>query len=318
MLIAIDPSVTAALISAGVSLVVTLATKLWLDRRDHRSDLETEYRHEQRKHLQQLIGRYHGGLLEHAVSWNYRMLNLFANVGEGWLERNGVYRDRSHYYFHSIAYRFLALLGLAQLFEAQQIYIDARYVEKRELEFVKFCKAFHWVMSDAALFKGLDYDQNLGSAHFTSDRLRAICEAFLVDGKVPTFRQFEARILQSDVEQPELEKAFRFFDGLSPQTQALRWDRLVCLHLLTTAFVTTFGYDWQRPGTRHHAQALAQVQQREVLVNFIDWLPRLGLDQQECIQQIKQLFEADTPVEPLVPAPERLDVAAIPTDRTKS
>src|SRR5262249_35108870 len=133
-LMTINASVSAALIAAVVSGLVTLATKLWLDRRAHQSDLEADYRHEQRKSLQALIGRYHGGLLEHAVSWNYRTLNLFANVERGWLQRGGEYCDRSHYYFHSSVYRLLALLGLAQLFEDQQIYIDARYVETRELE----------------------------------------------------------------------------------------------------------------------------------------------------------------------------------------
>ena len=162
MVIALDPGVAAAIIAAVVSLAVTLATKLWLDRRAHRSDLEIEYRHEQRKGLQQLIGQYHGGLLEHAVSWNYRMLNLFANVGEGWLVRGGIYRDGPHYYFHSAVYRVLALLGLAQLFENEQIYIDARYVDSRELDFVKFCKSFHWVMSDVALFEGTKMTRTSG------------------------------------------------------------------------------------------------------------------------------------------------------------
>jgi hypothetical protein len=283
MFIAVEPSVTAALIAAVVSIGGTIGTKLWLDRRAHRKDLETQYRHDQRKHLQQLIARYHGGFVEHAISWNYRMLNLFRNVGEPWLKLEGIYRDRSHYYFHSTVYRFLALLSLAQQFETEQVFIDARFVDSRELEFVKFAKAFHWVMSDVALFDGLDYDQDIGHAHFKSDRLRSICEAFLEDDRMPTFRQFEARVLTHGVREPELDPVFRFFDGLSPDEEPLRWDRLLCLNLLTTAFVTTHGYDWQRPAPPFVRRIIDQIQEPQIIENFTDWLPRLGLDQQECL-----------------------------------
>ena len=303
--LAVDSGVASALIAGGVSVGVTLATRLWLDRRAHRADLETDYRHEQQKRLQELIAQYHGGLLEHAVSWNYRVFNLFANVAQGWLCLDGNYRDTPRYYFHSSVYRFLSLLGLAQLFESEQIYIDARYVETQELEFVKFCKAFHWVMSDVALFKGVDYDVDEGPAHFTSDRLRSMCEAFSTDGNIPTFRQFEQRVLDENRGEPELEDVFRFFDGLSPGAEALRWDRLVCLHLLATAFVTTFGYDWQQSDARHFAQALSQVRHRQILDNFFDWLPRLGLEKQSCLLQIKEQAGIDSS-QPA--SPERLDV----------
>src|SRR3954467_12053366 len=120
------------------------------------------------------------------------MLNLFENAPRNWLRVEGSYSS-PHYYFDSSVYRFLALLGLAQKFESEEIFIDARYVQKRELEFVKFAKAFHWVMSDTALFAGLEYG-NLPVDHFYSDRLRAVCEAFLHDGRVPSFREFEASL----------------------------------------------------------------------------------------------------------------------------
>ena len=89
MIAAINPTVAAAFVAAGVSIATTLGAKLWLDRRAHEADLEADYRHVQRKALLELIGRYHGGLVEHATSWNYRMLNLFANADEGWLRVDG-------------------------------------------------------------------------------------------------------------------------------------------------------------------------------------------------------------------------------------
>jgi hypothetical protein len=318
MVLAVDPTVTAALVAAAVTLVGLLLGGLWLDRRAHREDLAAQYRHNQRRDLQTLLGRYHGGLLDYATSWNYRVLNFFENVGEDWLKREGVYRDESHYYFHSSVYRFLALLGLAQRFESEQIFIDARFVDDRELEFVKFVKAFHWVMSDVALFKGLDYDKDTGSDHFTSDRLRAICEAFAElpvaeaqeggggeprppAARIPSFRQFGQRVLRDESE-PELQDVFEFFDGLSPdEADRYRWDRLMCLYLLTTAFVTTFGYEFQRPPQPFLENALAHIRHPQVTAAFVDWLPRLGLDQQDCLLTVWRLAAASGHARPAPP-----------------
>jgi hypothetical protein len=297
MVVAVDPNVTSALIGAAGAVLVLLLGTLWLDRRAHREDLEAQYKHDQRKDLKNLIGRYHGGLLEYATSWNYRVLNFSRNIRKQWLARDGVYRDKPHYYFHSSVYRLLTVLSLAQQFESEQIFIDSRYVDQKELEFVKFAKAFHWVMSDVALFNGLPYDEDRGGDHFTSDRLRSICEAFReFTGEtgdhvgVPTFRQFETGVLHHGG--PELQDVFEFFDGLSPDEPRYRWDRLMCLNLLTTAFVTTFGYGWQKPRRAVLEDALRQIQNPQVIAAFIDWLARLGLERQDCLVTIWQLAAA--------------------------
>ena len=189
----ITAPVAAALIAAVVSVATTLLTKLWLDRHAHREQLQVDYEYEQRKALLGLIGRYHGRLLDRATSWHYRMANIYANVGRGWLDVSGQY-SRPAYYFRSTLYRFFALEAHAQLFENEQIFIDARVVEPSDLDFVKFVKALHWVMTDVALFEGLAYEAFDGQDHITSDRLRTLCEAFLDDGQVPSFRAFETRV----------------------------------------------------------------------------------------------------------------------------
>lgn len=313
MLAGLDPNITAALVAAGVSIATTVGTKLWLDRRAHQEDLEADYRHEQRKALRELIGRYHGGLLDYATSWNNRMRNLYANVEERWHHVDGDYA-RPSTYFQSTVHRFLAFLSLAQKFEGEQVFIDARFVEPRELEFVKFIKAFHWVMSDAALYDGLPYDRGVFRDHFGTDRLHTICETFLHDDKIPTFRQYQIRVRDKEG-RSELEPAFDLFDGVSPAEDRLRWDRLVCLHLLTMAFVTTFGYEWQRPGTEFIRGALGQFQHPEILDNFIEWLPRLGLDEQECLLTVKRLAAEGREEAPAValPATDTAEMAPPPS-----
>lgn len=138
---------------------------------------------------------------------------------------------------------------------------------------MKFVKAFHWVMTDVSLFKGLDYDVGTARDHFFSDQLRGLCEAFLQDNAVPSFRLFRRETLaaiRADGRRRlrlrhrggagfELEPTFRFFDGLSPDENRLRWDRLVCLHLFTMAFVNTFGYEWQHVTTGDLQNAVGRI-----------------------------------------------------------
>jgi hypothetical protein len=291
--------VAAALIAAAVSVATTLLTKLWLDRRAHREQLQVDYEYEQRKALLGLIGCYHGRLVDHATSWHYRMENIYANVGRGWLDVSGQY-SRPDYFFRSTLYRFFALEAHAQLFENEQIFIDARVVDPSDLDFVKFVKALHWVMTDAALFEGLAYESFEGQDHLTSDRLRTLCEAFLDEGQVPSFRTFEMRLRSEDAAEgkSELGRVFMFFDGISPHEERFRWDRLICLHLLTMAFLRGFGYDWERPSDADLKNAINHIKHPEIARNLAAWLPRLGLGEHEALRDVRALLQRSAGASP--------------------
>jgi hypothetical protein len=289
---AIAPAITAALVAAGVSIVTTLGTKLWLDRRAHRDVLKLEYEYEQRKALRTLIGLHHGRLLDCATSWHRRMLNIYANAEKGWLNVHGNYHQRGDYYFRSTVYRFLSLEAHCFLFAREQIFIDARVAEPSDLDFVKFIDGLHWVVSDASLFHGLNYDASHFYDHVPSDALRALTEAFLVDGKIPTNRTFDARVEQEGGEgrDSELKPMLRLLDGVSPTEERLRWDRLVCLHLLTIAFVRQFGYEWARPSSEDVKEAVSQIQHAPVAANFVAWLPSGGLANHPGLRDVIELL----------------------------
>jgi hypothetical protein len=48
--------------------------------------LRTEYEYEQRKRLRDLIGHYHGGILNAADIFKTRVFNLYLNEERGWLK----------------------------------------------------------------------------------------------------------------------------------------------------------------------------------------------------------------------------------------
>jgi hypothetical protein len=92
----LNPNVAAALIAAAValltnalSIVITFFTPIGsflIAKLQLRDKLQTEYEYEQRKKLRELIGRYHGRVLQAAEDMNYRIFNLYTNESQGWLE----------------------------------------------------------------------------------------------------------------------------------------------------------------------------------------------------------------------------------------
>lgn len=292
-----DTSVKVALIAAFAALATNLITvghslfgaplKYWLEKRALRGKLATEYEYEQRKRLRELIGRYQGRMLEAAESLNHRMWNLYENQDKGWLNADGKYDDCG-YYLPSFVYRFLNLCSLVRKFESDAIVIDSRIAEKRDLDFVKFGKAFAWAICDVALFGDIEYNAKYPTDHFFRDRLREICDACMDQ---ETFRgQRELRTLLLNT--PEFHVVFRFFDGLKRNEPRLRWDRLVTVHLILLAFINSFGYDMQKSTPQQFKYVALQAKNAQVLRNLVAWLPKLGLQPNAATRLIADAVEA--------------------------
>jgi hypothetical protein len=269
-----NPSVVAAMsaIVAFVTTILSTPVRYVLDKRALQHKLRSEYEYEQRRELRQLIGRYHGRLVDAADSWHNRMNNLYTHQAEGRLDVQGNYEERD-YYFTTTVYRFLALASLARAFEREAFFIDARIAEDNDLDFVRFVKAFRWLMTDLGLIEGLEYEAWLARDHFLTDRFRVICDGCVVDGNLLTLTELEQRAGKD----PELEPALEFFDGLRADEDRLRWDRLVALHLAVLAFLNLVGYEMQRSSDEYFARVAGQFRHPEVRANLAVAVQRLGL-----------------------------------------
>lgn len=262
-----------------VSAFVSAAVSYFFRRREVRHKLATEYEYEQRKKLRDLIGRYHGRLLQACNNLNYRCWNLYANADAGWLSGAGNY-ERPSYYLLSFVHRFLAVFSLIRQFETEAMYLDARIAEKKDFIFLNYLEAIRWVMTDVALFEGIGYDISQQRDHFFADNFREYCDSCSVDGIFVTYEGLKGRLTNSRF----LDPVFQFFDSLGPQEDRLRWDRLVALHLLLMAFVNSFGYKPQYSSQARFDNAAAKFRRRRVLANLAEWLPRhgLGKDKESC------------------------------------
>lgn len=256
--------IISALVSGGISY--------WFKTREIRHSAKVAYEYEQRKKLQELIGRYHGRALSAANSMSYRFWNLYENHESQWLRVDGDY-DSDRYYFRSTIYRFMNISTVARQFEREALLLDARIATRKDFLFLNYMAAFHWVLTDVALTKGTPYDPLSARDHFYSDRLRQYCDGCLIGGEFISIadlsKRIEAQLVPIDL--------LKYFDGLSPHDGRFRWDRLVAFHLLLLTFINTFGYKHQRSNQVQFNAVAATIQNPVVLHNLITWLPRHDL-----------------------------------------
>jgi hypothetical protein len=299
-----------ALIGA-LALLLSAPLQHRLSRRSLEHKLQSEYEYEQRKELRKLIGRYHGRLVEAADAWHNRMDNLYDHQAEGRLAVDGSYAE-PEYYFGTTVYRFMTLATLARQFESEAFYLDARIAEKADLDFLKYVKAFRWIMTDLALVRGVTYETWEARDHFLNDRYRGLCDTFATEGELPTLAEFESRAGRDAA----LEPALCFFDGLRADEDRLRWDRLVAHHLLVMAFLNRAGYDMQHSDDSQLARAVGQMRNAQIGANLVRVVEELGLAGEVNAQHVQAALRARPDVATRLgpPAASTAGVEPIPVD----
>ena len=265
------------------SLVISTIVSYIAKKLEVRDKLKAEYSHEQQKKIRELIGSYHGRLVRSSRSLNYRFFNLYRNHKKDWLNVRGKYRSLTGYYFSSFVHRLLCVLAIVRQFEKEAIYLDARIAEKNDFIFLNYLDAFHWVMTDAQLFKGLEYDSTSARDHFFSDFLRALSEKLWVDDDFVSLD-----LLGEIIKEGQIDSALKFLDGLSKSENRFRWDRLICFHLLLLAFMNRFGYESDKAKQEKFDEIVSMANQRVILENFDSWFGKLGLEKDREIKRIRK------------------------------
>jgi hypothetical protein len=291
----------------GVSGIVGAAASAGLGLLRDKTFLGVQSKHEQRKKLRDLIGEYHGRVLEAALDWDRRMGQLYDRTQEDeprWHElaprTPGKQFDPDQYVYQSYVFRFLSLMSLARRFEAEAFYINCEVASERDFDFLRYMKGFLW----AGIHPRITPDDGPhGEDHFRSDSFRPVLDYCYAKGKglpetlgkndqvvfdwarfqaiVGRLREPEAGEASAASVPREFTEVFAFFDGLSAdECERRRWDRLVALHLFVMGFIATFGYSWQRGELRKKTdRAVSKVRYRaELLDVFAKWLPRLGFE----------------------------------------
>lgn len=289
-----------------------------------RATMRVQFRLDERRNLRKLQSRYKGRMLEAALDWDRRMMQLYEGAYV-WLDPDDDKRtDVSEYYFQSVVFRFLQLTAIARRFEAEAFYIDPSIAQGKDFDLLRYAKAMLWVMIHAELSPD---DGQPGEDHFRSDAFRPLLdfcyssapiqgETSEADGGrlLPETRTRDDELV-FDLERylamlrcadgghgskGYVDELLALFDGVRPDDYAAdgrprrRWDRLVALHLVTLAFIDACGYDWHNRDVSERVDLACQMLlYPEDLARELDyWLPRLGLADETEVVRVRRALAA--------------------------
>ncbi|EKN5127009.1 hypothetical protein DYG66_05325 [Yersinia enterocolitica] len=240
-----NPSVMAALVSALVTvslfLIKGVCTPLW-NKYFHVYKIKVEHNYEQKKKIKEAISKYKMPLLDSAESLNHRLWNFSVNCNKGWHNFNSNELLSDKYYLQTFCYRFLAFYAWCLKFERELIYIDVTLSDKNDLYFIKYIKTMQNIFCDASMLNDTGYDNEHDIDHFFKDDLTSMVEKMFSPTGVITFSEFRSK------NEVDYAKVCNFISTITQNKSCNKWNLINCFHFILMAFLSRYGYDYQRTG----------------------------------------------------------------------
>ena len=255
----LDTNLQTGLIAAVVSLLtffITLISKNYLESKSYSRKLNKDYSYEQRKKVKDTLAIYKGHILNSASDLNGRFKNLTKFKRYDWLEMNGGYIN-NRYYFKSSLYRILSFYAWLHLLKEELIYMDTVISEKEDIEFLKFIHVFPLPFHDGDLVNNittesendeLSYDERSQDLIFRDVFNCMFLWMITEDKKVITYEEF---LLSYETHIEIIKPLCEYLDGINPNENRFRWDRIFIVQLLLIAFLNKFGYDYHRTNFKY-------------------------------------------------------------------
>jgi len=276
------------IISAITTIVVfflTLLTKNSIETKILRSKLDTEHKFNQRKKIKEVLAKNKIHLLTACEDFNHRMWNFSNKYTEGWLNIEGDYLNK-HYYFHSFVYRHLAIFAWTKKIQKEMIFLDTTIAGKDDLTFVKFLNVFPRMFCDLTFLEGIKADGNKINDHFFRNEFDLLADELITSSGIKSFAEFNIELKTIG---PKINKLFMFFEGLSPNENRKRWDRLHFFHLTVLMFLNNYGYDFQITNDEKLKQVLTNPKKSNHLNNYFDFLNKYHFADNKQIKNLKKI-----------------------------
>ena len=282
-----DPKVIAAIIAALTSVITLFILKPFVEKRMLKFKLNEEHKYEQRKQIKEVLAKNKTQLIGSAEQLNHRLWNFRRNHSENWHKVSGDYFNSENYYFNSFIYRILAFYAWLRVIDKQMIYLDTTIASKDDLFFVKYLQIFPQIMCDLFLFRGFEFDPNSPKDHFFRNDFEDITLTLVSGDRVIQYSDFFDHLSQSKEQYIRL---CAFIDGLSPDEERLRFDRLQLLHLTILAFLNKYGYDFQYTDDERVKNILDKPRKSRLLQNYAELIKRAKLqDEKEMKRMLKTI-----------------------------
>ena len=277
-----------ALISICVSVLTFLITnwlKNYFENKLLKRNLETEHTFQEQKKIKEAIAKYKVHLLTACEDVNHRFWNLSKNYNQNWLNINNDFKNE-HYYFHSTVFKILSLFSWVEKTKKEMIFLDTTIASKEDLEFVKFLKIFPNIMCDLTFIAGEKADGNYAIDHFFRTNFELLPN-YISDHNGPkSYADYKNNIpnLQS-----ELNSIYVYLDGINPNEDRMRWDRLHLLHLTTIIFLNIYGYDFQKTNDKKIEEVIKSPRISKYLKNYFTFLSEYKFNDNEEIKRVENI-----------------------------
>lgn len=127
------------------------------------------------------------------------------------------------------------------------------------------------------------YDKNYAYDHFFKNDFELMADCLFKENEICDFAEFEKSCSKH---LPNLESMCRFLDGISPDENRLRWDRLQVFHICLMAFINAFGYDFQYTSKDKIKRIVSSPRKSRLMNNFMGLLERDKIHRQKEIKKI--------------------------------
>ena len=286
-----DEKVITAIIAAVTSIITILLTSIFkpkIEKRLHRNKIEIEHELEQKKKIKEVLSKYKVHVISSADSLNSRLNNLTKKVTKKEHYANGNFKDKDNYYFQSMIYRILNLFAWMKIVEDNLIYLDTTIATKKDLDFIKYMRAIRRSLQSGRLVQGLQVDPETSRDLIYRDTLDEMCLWLIQNDKIISFPEFKAQINDN---LHHYNKLCELIDGVNPEENRRRWDRLYLLQIIIMSFINAYGYDFQYSKPEIFDRQIERAKKYDIFPNAILMLKEYKLEEEENIKALISKME---------------------------
>jgi hypothetical protein len=289
-----DPKIIAAIVSAIVSIIVVILSfslRSIFDRYFHLFKLESEHKYEQRKQIKNILSKNKIHLINAAETLNHRLWNFSNNYEKKWHTIRDYYTDvEKQNYFISFVYRFIAFFAWQKKLDNEMIFLDTTIASDDDLVMIKYFKLFQQIMCDTRLFESYSYDISKANDHFFNNNFEEMISMFIKDrdDRIVQYAHFKEEINEYI---PTIEPIMNFINGISPDEERFRWEKLQILHICLLAFLNKYGYDYQYTSSTKLIILAKKYSKNRLLSNFKKIVSEYKLEKQNELKETIEIFE---------------------------
>lgn len=280
-----ETPILTVIISAGTSLltlIITLSTKNWIEKRFLIFRLQKEHEYEQRKAIKNVLSKYKVHLINSGEFLNHRLWNLSKNYSREWHNVKGQYNYEG-YYYQSLIYRILRYFAWIKIIQNKLIFLDTTIATKEDLHFVKYLNYFPQLFQDTDLFLGYNYDTNHSKDHIYRDTFEELYTILIKDDNVISFTTFKDLFNEDYL---KFIPICKFVDNINPEEDRLRWDLMHCFHLVLISFLSSYGYDYQQTSIEKLTSLIQSQRKCKIYKNLIITMQRNRLEKEKSIKPL--------------------------------